>query len=132
MYSYVLLNHISYTAYYRSNIICVTSIGLNYKLDGSLFDTYFRYSINLNKIFVNSDLQVLKKKMEVLTAKIIAMVLLMGVSLFLGFLPLKIGLYFLNDGKLWKKTLTSVLLCFGGGVLFATSFVHMLPEVCFF
>ena len=70
--------------------------------------------------------------MEALAAKIISMVLLMVISLFFGFLPLKVGIHFLNDGKLWKQTLTSVLLCFGGGVLFATSFVHMLPEVCSF
>jgi len=67
--------------------------------------------------------------MEAKTTKYITMVLLAGVSLILGFLPLKISKYFLNDEKIWKKTLTSVLLCFGGGVLFATSFTHMLPEV---
>ena len=67
--------------------------------------------------------------MEAKTTKYITMVLLAGVSLILGFLPLKISKYFLNDEKVWKKTLTSVLLCFGGGVLFATSFTHMLPEV---
>ena len=68
--------------------------------------------------------------MDSLTAaKIWSMVLLGGVSLILGFLPLKIGAYFLRDDKGWKRTLTSVLLCFGGGVLFATSMIHMLPEV---
>ena len=68
--------------------------------------------------------------MEVMTTKIIAMSLLAIVSLIIGFLPLKIGKYFFNDEKIWKQTFTSVLLCFGGGVLFATSFIHMLPEVC--
>lgn len=67
--------------------------------------------------------------MEVMTTKILTMALLALVSLILGFLPLKIGKYFFNDDKIWKRTLTSVLLCFGGGVLFATSFIHMLPEV---
>ena len=69
--------------------------------------------------------------MEVMTTKIIAMSLLAIVSLMIGFLPLKIGKCFFNDGKIWKRTFASVLLCFGGGVLFATSFIHMLPEVCF-
>ena len=67
--------------------------------------------------------------MQVDTAKYLSMVLLGGVSLLLGFLPYKIGTYFIHDDKKWKRTLTSVLLCFGGGVLFATSFVHILPEV---
>ena len=67
--------------------------------------------------------------MEASTAKYISMALLIVVSFILGFLPLKIGKFFLNDEKVWKRTLTSVLLCFGGGVLFATSFTHMLPEV---
>ncbi len=28
-----------------------------------------------------------------------------------------------------RRTLTSILLCFGGGVLFSTVFTHILPEV---
>ena len=61
--------------------------------------------------------------------KIITMTLLAVVSLILGFLPLKISKSVFIDDKKWKRTFTSVLLCFGGGVLFATSFIHMLPEV---
>jgi len=64
-----------------------------------------------------------------MTTKLITMTLLAVVSLILGFLPLKISKYFINDDNIWKRTFTSVLLCFGGGVLFATSFIHMLPEV---
>ena len=67
--------------------------------------------------------------MEAETAKYISMFLLASVSIFLGFLPIKIGPYFFDDQRVWKKTVTSSLLCFGGGVLFATSFIHMLPEV---
>lgn len=70
--------------------------------------------------------------MEVEIAKIITMLLLGLVSIFLGFLPVKIGKYFISENEHhWKGTLTSVLLCFGGGVLFATSMIHMLPEVIF-
>ena len=64
--------------------------------------------------------------------KYLAMVLLGGISLILGFIPLKIGKYFVNDDKVWKRTVTSVLLCFGGGVLFATAMIHMIPEVFYF
>jgi zinc transporter 1/2/3 len=72
--------------------------------------------------------------MDLITVKVIALLLLGGISLILGFIPLKLGsLIEISDfesGKnFWKRTITSVLLCFGGGVLFATSFVHMLPEV---
>ena len=66
---------------------------------------------------------------EIQEAKIWTMVLLGGVSLIFGALPLKLGAYFANDDRGWKRVVTSVLLCFGGGVLFATSLIHMLPEV---
>ena len=73
---------------------------------------------------------------DLMIVKIVALSLLGGISLILGFLPLKLGSYMdLStpdlDGKrnFWKRTVTSILLCFGGGVLLATSFVHMLPEV---
>ena len=67
--------------------------------------------------------------MDVDGVKYLAMFLLGGVSLLLGFLPLKIGKYIVDDDKGWKRKLTSYLLCFGGGVLLATSLIHMLPEV---
>ena len=67
--------------------------------------------------------------MDVTTVKIITMALLGIGGLIFGFLPMKIGQYFFNDDKIWKRTFTSVLLCFGGGVIFATSFIHILPEV---
>ena len=67
--------------------------------------------------------------MDVEVAKYLAMVLTGGVSLFLGLLPLCLGKYFVFSDEMWKRTLTSALLCFGGGVLFATAMVHLLPEV---
>ena len=67
--------------------------------------------------------------MDVEVAKYLAMVLTGGVSLFLGLLPLCLGKYFVFSDETWKRTLTSALLCFGGGVLFATAMVHLLPEV---
>jgi len=68
--------------------------------------------------------------MDVTTVKIITMALLGIGGLIFGFLPMKIGKYLSpDDDKIWKRTFTSVLLCFGGGVIFATSFIHILPEL---
>ena len=66
---------------------------------------------------------------EAKTAKIISMVLLGVFSILLGFLPYIVGPRLVKNRKGWKQTLTSVMLCFGGGVLFATSLIHMFPEV---
>ena len=69
-------------------------------------------------------------KMDVTTSKLVAMVLLGGVSIMLGFIPMKLGSFFKNDdGSPKHGILFSSLLCFGGGVLLATSMLHMLPEV---
>ena len=66
---------------------------------------------------------------DVQIAKVWTMVLLGVISMILGAIPLKLGPLFNNDTKGWKKVVISILLCFGGGVLFATSIIHMLPEV---
>ena len=68
------------------------------------------------------------KMEEVMTAKLLAMFLLGVVSLALGLLPLRLTSLVSGD-SFWKRTVTSVLLCYGGGVLFATGMIHMLPEV---
>ncbi|XP_066989373.1 zinc transporter ZIP3-like isoform X1 [Macrobrachium rosenbergii] len=65
--------------------------------------------------------------MELLTTKIIALTLLGALSLFFGLLPLRLRRY-LNQGSKKRERITSCLLCFGGGVLLATVFIHMLPE----
>ena len=72
--------------------------------------------------------------MDVKTSKIVAMLLLGlllgGISTLLGFIPMRLGNLFKNvDGSPKHGTLFSSLLCFGGGVLLATSMLHMLPEV---
>jgi len=66
---------------------------------------------------------------EVQKAKVWTMILLGFISMFLGVLPLKLGAYFIKSDRGWKNVVTSILLCFGGGVLFATAMIHMLPEV---
>lgn len=82
-----------------------------------------------------------KKNMEsttdanVMTAKVVTMVCLFGVSMIVGCLPLLISLKFnwftaSSDPNLRSSNqLVMGLLAFGGGVLFATTFMHLLPEV---
>lgn len=70
-----------------------------------------------------------------LTAKIITMVCLFGVSMVVGIIPLIMSLKFnwfakTSDPNLrTSNQLVMGLLAFGGGVLFATTFMHLLPEV---
>mgnify|MGYP001301119707 CR=1 FL=1 len=72
--------------------------------------------------------------METIHAKIISMLLLGGISLFLGMLPVllkrccNIGHSATPKGQM----LISALSCFGGGVILTTCFTHMLPEVNLF
>ena len=68
--------------------------------------------------------------MDLTGSKILAMCLLGGISIFLGFIPLKLGKLFKgSDGSPRHGTVFSGLLCFGGGVLLGTSLLHLLPEV---
>ena len=66
--------------------------------------------------------------MEVVWAKVTAMSILGIVSLILGLLPLKVGPK-MERHPFMRNTVISMLLCFGGGVLMATCFTHILPEV---
>lgn len=72
---------------------------------------------------------------DALLAKIITMVCLFGISMIVGCCPLLISLKFdwftkSNDSDLRSSNqLVMGLLAFGGGVLFATTFMHLLPEV---
>lgn len=67
-------------------------------------------------------------------AKVIVMVILFIVSLFLGLIP--IWIVRRMEWRAGSKEMSSVtknilsgLLCFGGGVLMATSLTHLLPEL---
>jgi hypothetical protein len=54
------------------------------------------------------------------------------VPIFLSLLPLWFRRHLVPtaaNASWWRIPLTSALLCFGAGVLLATSLVHMLPEV---
>ena len=66
--------------------------------------------------------------MDLLWTKIITVVIFLVVSLFFGLLPLWAGPR-MEKKKFLRNQVTSVLLCFGGGVLMATCFSHLLPEV---
>jgi len=68
--------------------------------------------------------------MEEVGSKILVMLLLGSFSMILGFIPMKLGNWFKNqDGSPRHGTIFSSLLCYGGGVLLATSLIHMLPEI---
>ncbi|CAG9763056.1 unnamed protein product [Ceutorhynchus assimilis] len=67
---------------------------------------------------------------DLIVAKIVSMVVLGLASFLLGLLPLKLtklGSFQSIDGS--KNLLLSLLLCFGGGVLLFTTFIHLQPEV---
>ncbi|XP_013170726.1 PREDICTED: zinc transporter ZIP1-like [Papilio xuthus] len=71
----------------------------------------------------------------VLRAKIVTMVTLFGVSMLVGCVPMLISMKFnwftKSTGPNMRSSnrLVIGLLSFGGGVLFATTFMHLLPEV---
>lgn len=73
----------------------------------------------------------------IVVAKVVAMVVL-GLAMFIsGMLPIKLATWFkwnmIPDGGLNTRSrsqlILSLLLCFGGGALLCTIFLHMLPEV---
>ncbi|XP_072929934.1 zinc transporter ZIP1-like [Epargyreus clarus] len=72
---------------------------------------------------------------DALRAKIITMVCLFSISMVVGCLPLLLSLKFKwfsksqNPDMRSSNQLVVGLLSFGGGVLFATTFMHLLPEV---
>ena len=72
---------------------------------------------------------------NVLQAKIITMVCLFTISMIFGCAPMvvsyKYGWFTKSDGTNMRTSnkLIVGLLSFGGGVLFATTFMHLLPEV---
>lgn len=76
---------------------------------------------------------------ELITAKATAMVVLFCATMLFGLLPFQLSKWFKwfetdpqNPGRMGGKrtsVMISLLLCFGGGVLLATTFLHLLPEV---
>ena len=71
--------------------------------------------------------------MNILTAKIVTMVLLGGISLIVGLIPILFRNCLRKGQKNGKtETIISCLACFGGGVILTTCLTHMLPEVNLF
>uniref|UniRef100_A0A1B0D4L4 Uncharacterized protein n=1 Tax=Phlebotomus papatasi TaxID=29031 RepID=A0A1B0D4L4_PHLPP len=70
---------------------------------------------------------------QVLVAKATAMVILFLASLLFGLAPFKLSKWCKWETETGRKSKTGRtiggLLCFGGGVLLATTFLHLLPEV---
>lgn len=67
---------------------------------------------------------------DLMVAKVVAMTVLGVSSFLLGILPIKLTKIISIksvDGD--KNLLVSLLLCFGGGVLLFTTFIHLQPEV---
>lgn len=75
--------------------------------------------------------------MDLFAAKVIAMVSIGLVSVAIGCVPIMLARVFSIGAKTrYSKTnnctydkLVSLLLCFGGGVLFFTTFLHLQPEI---
>ncbi|XP_059471086.1 zinc transporter ZIP1-like isoform X2 [Neocloeon triangulifer] len=67
---------------------------------------------------------------DLMVAKVVAMVVLGASSLLLGVLPLRLAKWLRWEFTATRSQLVlSLLLCFGGGVLFYTTFLHLQPEV---
>ena len=86
----------------------------------------------------NSTIDVTGSSSEVVIAKSIAAVTLFLVSVISGIIPFKLAqIYKWNDQSVEDnkkreqktKLIVSILLCFGGGVLLATTFLHLLPDI---
>ncbi|CAO1406266.1 unnamed protein product [Diamesa tonsa] len=86
----------------------------------------------------NSTIDETDSNSDVVIAKSIAAVTLFLVSVISGIIPFKLAqIYKWNDQSLEDnkkreqktKLIVSILLCFGGGVLLATTFLHLLPDI---
>lgn len=62
-------------------------------------------------------------------AKTVAMCVLFLASLTLGLLPLQLSRSFKWQTNPKNNIYVNLLLCFGGGILLCTTFLHLLPEV---
>lgn len=66
---------------------------------------------------------------NLVTIKVTALLLLGFLKLIVGLSPIIFSDYLKNFGERWVKVATSLALCFGGGVLFASCMLHMIPKV---
>lgn len=66
---------------------------------------------------------------KTVVAKAVAMCVLFCASFIIGILPIKLSKWFNWDSDPKNNKMVQLLLCFGGGVLLCTTFLHLLPEV---
>ncbi|CAH0548124.1 unnamed protein product [Brassicogethes aeneus] len=82
----------------------------------------------MEQIVTNSTAQIWEN--DLIVAKIVSMSVLGVVSFILGLLPIKLTkLISIKSVDGDRNLLVSLLLCFGGGVLLFTTFIHLQPEV---
>jgi len=69
--------------------------------------------------------------MDLVGTKVLSLFILFIGSLLIGLAALPISKYCLHNGTVGRRQtiISSVLSCFGGGVLLATTMLHMLPEI---
>lgn len=76
------------------------------------------------------DLKSYEESKDLIIAKVVAMTVLGLTSFFIGVLPVKLTkILNIKTTDEDKNLLISLLLCFGGGVLLFTTFLHLQPEV---
>ncbi|XP_011860598.1 PREDICTED: zinc transporter ZIP1-like [Vollenhovia emeryi] len=67
---------------------------------------------------------------DVLTAKAVAMLVLFTVSMIMGYVPMLMAEWWdMSSQNPRSMNLVGILLGFGGGVLFNTTILHLMPEV---
>lgn len=66
---------------------------------------------------------------ELIIAKVVSMVVLGVASFLIGLVPIKLTKLITINTSDDKNLTISLLLCFGGGVLLFTTFIHLQPEV---
>ena len=67
--------------------------------------------------------------MELVIVKIIVLICLGAIKLGSGLMPLLLVKLVRKSSMKWIDNFMAGLMCIGGGVLLATVFIHMLPEV---
>jgi len=65
--------------------------------------------------------------MDLTGTKVTALLIMLVLTLISGYLPLKLRKFITNTSK--ADTYLSATICFGAGVLMATVFLHLIPEV---
>jgi zinc transporter 1/2/3 len=109
-----------------------------------IFIRYYK-SLSFNKMEHNisgSNIPLLREDEHgddegIVVAKVVSMIVLSLATIILGLLPIKLETWFkwnrAADGNLntsdKSALILSLLLCFGGGALLCTTFLHILPEM---